>query len=117
MNSPWFANTSVILFLNKKDLFSEKIKTVDLRVPNPRYKAIDLDDSAGDEPPLLFSDYTGGHDYNAAVKYIKKLFLSRVHNKEKLVFVKLTCATDTEQVRAVFDSCREIILHDNLLYS
>jgi len=31
-NCQWFNDTSVIMFLNKKDLFEEKIKTVDLKV-------------------------------------------------------------------------------------
>ncbi len=45
----WFENTAVILFLNKMDLFAEKIKIKDLRQPNP---------VAGE--PELFSSYTGG---------------------------------------------------------
>lgn len=36
-NSKWFTQTSMILFLNKKDLFAEKIKQVDLRVVFPEY--------------------------------------------------------------------------------
>ena len=45
----WFENTAVILFLNKMDLFQEKIKIKDLRQPNP---------VPGE--PELFSSYTGG---------------------------------------------------------
>ena len=37
-NSKWFQNTSMILFLNKKDLFEEKIQSVDLAVCFPEYK-------------------------------------------------------------------------------
>jgi hypothetical protein len=36
-NSPWFAETAFILFLNKVDLFKEKIKTVDLKGTFPSY--------------------------------------------------------------------------------
>lgn len=36
-NSPWFADTAFILFLNKVDLFKEKIKRVDLKVTFPNY--------------------------------------------------------------------------------
>ncbi|KAL6072816.1 Guanine nucleotide-binding protein subunit alpha [Balamuthia mandrillaris] len=36
-NSPWFMETSFILFLNKIDLFKEKIQRVDLRVTFPNY--------------------------------------------------------------------------------
>jgi hypothetical protein len=38
INNRWFQNTSIILFLNKKDLFAEKIKRVDLRCCFPDYK-------------------------------------------------------------------------------
>lgn len=38
INNRWFQNTSIILFLNKKDLFEVKIKKVDLRVCFPEYK-------------------------------------------------------------------------------
>ncbi len=36
-NSPWFSDTAFILFLNKVDLFKEKIKRVDLRGTFPNY--------------------------------------------------------------------------------
>lgn len=36
-NSKWFVDTSIILFLNKKDLFEEKIKTSPLRQCFPDY--------------------------------------------------------------------------------
>ncbi len=47
-NSKWFADVNIILFLNKSDIFAEKIKKVDLNVCFPDYKgkktiiAIDL---------------------------------------------------------------------------
>ncbi len=34
-NNKWFVNTSIILFLNKKDLFSEKIPRSSLRFAWP----------------------------------------------------------------------------------
>jgi hypothetical protein len=37
-NSRWFSETSVILFLNKSDIFREKIKKRDLGVYFPDYK-------------------------------------------------------------------------------
>ena len=36
-NSKWFTDTSIILFLNKKDLFEEKIKRSSLNVCFPEY--------------------------------------------------------------------------------
>ena len=37
-NNKWFIDTSIILFLNKKDLFNEKIKYSPLTVCFPEYK-------------------------------------------------------------------------------
>jgi len=36
-NNKWFTDTSIILFLNKKDLFEEKIKKSHLTVCFPEY--------------------------------------------------------------------------------
>ena len=37
-NNKWFVDTSIILFLNKKDLFAEKIRQSPLTVCFPEYK-------------------------------------------------------------------------------
>ena len=37
-NNMWFVNTSIILFLNKKDLFEHKIATSPLTICFPEYK-------------------------------------------------------------------------------
>jgi len=39
-NSKWFVDTSIILFLNKKDLFEQKIKYSPLTVCFPDYQGI-----------------------------------------------------------------------------
>ena len=39
-NSRWFAETSIILFLNKSDLFREKIAKVNLNVCFPDYQGL-----------------------------------------------------------------------------
>ena len=36
-NNKWFTDTSIILFLNKKDLFAEKIKKSPLSICFPEY--------------------------------------------------------------------------------
>jgi len=41
-NNKWFTDTSIILFLNKKDLFVEKIQTSPLTLCFPEYKGIYL---------------------------------------------------------------------------
>ena len=37
MNSEWFRDSGIILFLNKQDLFEQKIKTVDMKCLFPKY--------------------------------------------------------------------------------
>lgn len=50
VNSRWFLRTTIILFLNKIDVFRQKIK----KIPLERF----------------FPDYGGGTDLNKAAKYI-----------------------------------------------
>jgi len=94
-NSKWFASTSVVLFLNKKDLFEEKIASIDLNV--------------------CFPEYTGGCNYDAGSKFIEKRFIGLNRNPaEKHVYPHITCATDTENIRFVFNAVKDIILHQAL---
>lgn len=41
-NSSWFLNTAMILFLNKKDLFAEKIERVNITTCFPEYEGFFL---------------------------------------------------------------------------
>jgi guanine nucleotide-binding protein G(i) subunit alpha len=61
VNSRWFMRTSIILFLNKVDLFKEKLG----RSPLGNY----------------FPDYSGGNDVNRAAKYLLWRFnqVNRAH--------------------------------------
>lgn len=93
-NSTWFKDTSMILFLNKKDLFAEKIQKVDLNV--------------------CFDKYTGGKDYKKATDFIKEEFLRQNENSSKVVYPHFTCATDTDNVTVVFKAVRDIIVRKML---
>jgi hypothetical protein len=78
INSRWFLRTSVILFLNKIDVFKQKLP----KVPLVHY----------------FPEYTGGSDINKAAKYILWRFTQT--NRARLsVYPHLTQATDTSNVR------------------
>jgi hypothetical protein len=69
-----------ILFLNKIDLFAEKL---------PRSPLGDY-----------FPDYTGGSDYNAACEYLLQRFVSLNQSAAtKQIYAHYTCATDTNQIR------------------
>ena len=90
VNSHYFQNIDVMLFLNKRDLFAEKIQHTD--------------------PAKWFPDYTGGTNFDAAEAYFKNAFRKRVHNANKEVFMYTTCATDTGNIQFVFDAVQSIIL-------
>jgi len=89
-NSKWFIDTAMMLFLNKRDLFEEKIKKVDITV--------------------AFPEYTGGLNYENAVTFIKDKFLAQNENPKKHIYTHVTCATDTDGISVVFNAVKDIIL-------
>jgi len=93
-NSRFFFNTPVILFLNKRDLFMEKIQKRPLSV--------------------CFSDYTGKDTYEEASAFVEKKFTSKVQNPNKLMYTYKTCATDTRNVEVIFKAVREAIVTEQL---
>eukprot|EP00002_Diphylleia_rotans_P036019 TRINITY_DN78_c0_g2_i1.p1 TRINITY_DN78_c0_g2~~TRINITY_DN78_c0_g2_i1.p1 ORF type:complete len:352 (-),score=94.44 TRINITY_DN78_c0_g2_i1:483-1538(-) len=96
-NSRWFIDTSMILFLNKTDLFREKIQKTDLTVCFPSYK--------------------GGCDYDKATEFIKQRFEELNKTDTKQVYTHFTCATDTNNIKFVFNAVKDIILQNNLRQS
>lgn len=64
-NSRWFINTSMILFLNKKDLFVEKIKKTSIKIAFPEYK--------------------GSNSYDEQVKYVEEKFENLNANPDKTI--------------------------------
>jgi len=89
VNSKWFESVSLILFLNKSDLFREKIKTVDLKV--------------------AFPDYTGGTNYDSALLYIANKFKSLRQDPNRKTFLHVVTATNTETVKTVLRDVFEIL--------
>uniref|UniRef100_A0A3B3XWR3 Guanine nucleotide-binding protein subunit alpha n=1 Tax=Poecilia mexicana TaxID=48701 RepID=A0A3B3XWR3_9TELE len=92
---PWFQNSSVILFLNKKDLLEEKIMFSHL---------VDY-----------FPEYDGPQrDAQAAREFILKMFVDLNPDSDKIIYSHFTCATDTENIRFVFAAVKDTILQLNL---
>uniref|UniRef100_A0A7S2BLN2 Uncharacterized protein n=1 Tax=Florenciella parvula TaxID=236787 RepID=A0A7S2BLN2_9STRA len=94
-NNRYFEKSSMLLFLNKKDLFEEKIAKVPIQ----------------DTPD--FADYTGGADYKAGCDYFIEKF-RQLNKTDREFYYHLTCATDTSNVKMVFNTCKDIILKNNL---
>ncbi|XP_042905576.1 guanine nucleotide-binding protein G(i) subunit alpha [Parasteatoda tepidariorum] len=94
-NNKWFEETSIILFLNKKDLFEEKITKSPLT--------------------LCFPEYTGNNTYEEAAAYIKMKFENQNKRKNtKEIYTHFTCATDTNNIQFVFDAVTDVIIKNNL---
>jgi len=92
-NNKYFASTAMILFLNKIDLFQEKLKKVSIKT--------------------CFPDYRGEDLFDASADFIRQRFLD-VNKQDKMVFAHYTCATDTQNVERVFEACKLVILKGNL---
>jgi len=100
----WFMNTPIILFMNKNDLFKKKIEKQDLAVCWP--------------------DYTGGCNYDRAIAFLKKKFLScaaggdtnedLLKQQQRKLYIHITCATDTSNVNFTFLAVRDIIIKRTL---
>jgi len=89
VNSKWFETVSLILFLNKSDLFREKIKAVDLKV--------------------AFPEYTGGLNYDSALLFIANKFKSLRQDPNRKTFLHVVTATNTDTVKTVLRDCFEIL--------
>jgi len=111
-NSKWFKTTSMILFLNKRDLFSEKL----IEVPfngNGRFPDFKGPHVVPDTPSADPNSDEFKKCYDAAAGYLHDLFLSR-NKQSKEIYSHITCATDTKNVEVVFNACKDIILKSNL---
>ena len=130
-NSRWFINTSIILFLNKKDLFAEKIKFISIR--------------------CCFKDYDGenGPRHSSNIKCIPTICIvfqahrptmTRLHSfarslrrstptqgrpstctrhaqrcvKHSLFLIPIFPLQDTDQVQLILDSVISMIIQANL---
>jgi len=89
-NCRWFRKSAIMLFLNKDDIFREKIKTIDMK--------------------CCFQDYDGGCNYDNAIEYLKKEFLGRNHYQRKNLYCHVTCATDTSSVKHTFTKVKDVLV-------
>merc|ERR1719491_1644826 len=83
VNNRYFRLTSMILFLNKRDLFDEKIMRKSIKPAFPDYQGPDQDGPA-------------------ALRYITDIFLKCALNTGKEIYTHLTTATNSDNVKSVF---------------
>jgi len=93
-----FQNTSIMLFLNKKDIFAEKVLYSDIRAV------------------AHFSDYDGtAEDFDEGVLYFIQKFQDRLVDDElNEAFIHVTCATNTTNMEFVLDSLKTIMMAENI---
>lgn len=95
MKTSAFNKCCVILFLNKSDLFSEKI----------------------DKWPITscFENYTGPLTEHDQYDYIKRAFESKNTLKSRKVHVHRTQATDTSHIKGIFKAVNQKIIDEALI--
>ncbi|KAI9747039.1 MAG: G-Protein alpha subunit [Lichina confinis] len=94
-NSKWFSRSAIILFLNKIDLFRNKI---------------------GESPiPKYFPEYTGDPtDLKVACRFFDEKFRSLNKNPNKEIYTHFTNATDTNLLKITMTSVQDMIIQTNL---
>lgn len=95
-NSKWFERSALILFLNKMDLFREKVESG--HSPITKY----------------FPDYSGPADPNVAKDFFADKFRQLVAVPGKEPYVHFTNATDTDLLRKTMASVQDMIVQRNL---
>ena len=94
-NSHWFFNTSIFLFLNKKDLFAEKIKTSPLSA--------------------CFPEYDGANTVEECGNFVREQFVSLCGaDTRRRLFTYFTCALDTANIQFVFDDVADVIMKSRM---
>lgn len=95
--NPHLKGIPIILFLNKCDLFRDKIQHVSLGAISH------------------WSDYCGTpHSYEEGVDYFCNKFLMLNKDKSRQIYYHFTCATNTDNIKFVLDACTEILIRDGL---
>ena len=96
-NNPYFSKTSMILFLNKTDLFEEKITKSPLSI--------------------CFPEYTGENEHSQATEYVREQFEKQNKHKDtKEIYTHFACAIDTSNERFVFDAVFDVLIQKIIGY-
>ncbi|MCJ8728464.1 hypothetical protein PDJAM_G00004740 [Pangasius djambal] len=106
-NNRWLRTISVILFLNKQDMLAEKVLAGKSKIEDyfPEYARYTIPNEATPEP---------GEDprVTRAKYFIRDEFLrisTASGDGRHYCYPHFTCAVDTENIRRVFNDCRDII--------
>mmetsp|Transcript_16452 Transcript_16452/g.23048 ORF Transcript_16452/g.23048 Transcript_16452/m.23048 type:complete len:374 (+) Transcript_16452:154-1275(+) len=94
-NSHWFQETAMILFLNKYDIFKEKVQKVSIN-----------------HCPSLQNFKGKGEEESLA--YIQMVFETSCQNPLQSVYTHFTTATDKRNVESIFDAVQDIVIRKSM---
>lgn len=101
-NSRWFSQSSLLLFMNKSDLFRVKLPVSPLQ------------DYFVDYVPLPTAAAQPDDEFKHAADFLTNKFVSLSRDPTRVMYPYLTCATDTNQIKFVLQAVRDIITRTNL---
>lgn len=111
-NSKWFVRTSMILFLNKVDVFRTMIETtgspiIDGGAPHAHRASAPI--------TKFFPEYKGSPtDFEAAKLFFRDKFCALNRSQTKEIYPSFTNATDTGLLKVVMTSVTDTILTNSL---
>ena len=94
INNPIFSEIPFILFLNKIDLFREKILTVPITT--------------------AFPEYDGPQREEECYEYIEQQFRKQADDQERYIYVHCTNALDRDNVERAFNDVQHIVVSQAL---
>jgi len=92
-NSKVFLDASIILFLNKTDIFAELCRRIPIKT--------------------AFPDYTGKATYDDSLSFVQARFIEQKKQGPEM-YVHLTCATDTSSIREVSNAITDMLIKNFL---
>jgi len=95
INGEWFKDKPIILFLNKVDLFREKLKKSSVRAHFPDYNGPEGDEAA-------------------ATQFFAEKFKTINRNANREIYIHYTTATDTNLLKATMQSVQDILIQKQL---
>ncbi|KAL1918491.1 uncharacterized protein VTP21DRAFT_3151 [Calcarisporiella thermophila] len=94
-NHPLLKKSAMILFLNKTDILQMKL-------------------DAGIRVGKFFPEYKGSNDFESIANFFRRQFTSQKRDADKEIYVHLTHATDTQQMRMMVAALNVIVAKTNL---
>eukprot|EP01091_Cochliopodium_minus_P017211 TRINITY_DN6680_c0_g2_i1.p1 TRINITY_DN6680_c0_g2~~TRINITY_DN6680_c0_g2_i1.p1 ORF type:complete len:350 (+),score=81.49 TRINITY_DN6680_c0_g2_i1:70-1119(+) len=88
INNRFFEETNIILFLNKKDIFLKRLEVSPIK--------------------KCFPEYNGKAEYKDSIEFIRLKFFNTNRNKERSIYYHETDATDTSNIKVVWNAVHEI---------